>query len=161
MQVGEVQCAKIILAEDNADDEALAIRALRKTGVPIAVQVAHDGDRALELLGLKEGGDDTPSLPRLVVLDVKMPKVGGIEVLRRIREDKRFDDVPVVMLTSSDEPVDVELCRKLGASSYIKKPVDYDEFVSTIAEVARHWLTGDQGIIAKLSSCLFTLAGIL
>jgi two-component system response regulator len=156
MQLKDRECAKVVLAEDSLDDEALALRALRQTDVPLAVQVAHDGDRALELLGLRHV-TDVPSLPKLIMLDIKMPKVGGVEVLRRVRQESRFEHVPVVMLTSSDEPVDIELCKTLGANGYVKKPVDFTEFLDTITEVAQYWLADRNGH-TEMPSCLFSLA---
>lgn len=158
MSVAAPLCAKVVLAEDSMDDEMLAMRAFRRAGVPVAVQVAHDGEGALEVLGLRSTDGEAPRPPRLVVLDVKMPKVAGPEVLRRIREDARYADVPVVMLSSSDEPADVELCRERGASGYLKKPVGFDEFIDAVHGVVQYWLSEDEG--AKTApDCLFDSGG--
>lgn len=136
----ESRIPSILLAEDSEDDRALAFRAMRKCGLPVAVQVATDGQRALALLS-----DPKAAIPSLVVLDVKMPRLSGIEVLGSIRDDARFDRVPVVMMTSSDEPTDIEVCRRLGADAYVRKPVDFEEYLGLVAEVAQFWLAHPRG----------------
>lgn len=138
--VDESRIPSILLAEDSEDDRALAFRAMRKCGLPVAVQVATDGQRALSLLS-----DPRAVIPALVVLDVKMPRLSGIEVLGAIRDDARFDGVPVVMMTSSDEPTDIEVCRRLGADAYVRKPVDFEEYLGLVAEVAQFWLAHSRG----------------
>lgn len=138
--IDDLRIPSILLAEDSEDDRALAFRAMRKCGVPVAVQVATDGQRALSLLS-----DPKAVVPALVVLDVKMPRLSGIEVLGAIRDDARFDQVPVVMMTSSDEPTDIEVCRRLGADAYVRKPVDFEEYLGLVAEVAQFWLAHPRG----------------
>ncbi|MGV3618999.1 MAG: response regulator [Fimbriimonas sp.] len=145
--------ASILLAEDSEDDRALAFRALRRCGIPVAVQVATDGQRALALLADRNSG-----LPALVVLDVKMPRLSGIEVLGAIRDDERYDRVPVVMMTSSDEPTDIEVCRRLGADAYMRKPVDFEEYLELVADVAQFWLTHPRGTADVPNSLLSSMA---
>ncbi len=119
--------SRILLVEDNPDDEMLTLRALRKSPLDLDVQVARDGAEALQLLGLN--GSTPPSLPSLVLLDIKLPKVSGIDVLRAIRRAPTTEGLPVVMLTSSDEPSDVISASLLNVSRYVRKAVDYSEFV--------------------------------
>lgn len=151
--INELRIPSILLAEDSEDDRALAFRAMRKCGVPVAVQVATDGQRALSLLA-----DPRAVVPALVVLDVKMPRLSGIEVLGAIRDDARFDRVPVVMMTSSDEPTDIEVCRRLGADAYVRKPVDFEEYLGLVAEVAQFWLAHPRGSRGGPVSLLDTVA---
>jgi len=126
--------ATILLVEDNPDDEALTVLALRsKTAAN--VEVAHDGQEAINYL-VNDGKD----LPRLVLLDLKLPKVDGLEVLRRIRDDERTRLVPVVILTSFNAPTDVAASYRLGANSYVRKPVDFDEFSETVRQLGSYWL---------------------
>jgi CheY-like chemotaxis protein len=126
--------ATILLVEDNPDDEALTVLALRsKTAAN--VEVAHDGQEAINYL-VNDGKD----LPRLVLLDLKLPKVDGLEVLRRIRDDERTRLVPVVILTSFNAPSDVAASYRLGANSYVRKPVDFDEFSETVRQLGSYWL---------------------
>ena len=155
--VDESRIPSILLAEDSEDDRALAFRAMRKCGIPVAVQVATDGQRALTLLS-----DPRAVVPALVVLDVKMPRLSGIDVLGAIRDEARFDQVPVVMMTSSDEPTDIEVCRRLGADAYVRKPVDFEEYLGLVAEVAQFWLAhprGSQGGPVSLLDAVATPRG--
>lgn len=142
----------ILLVEDNADDEALSLRALRSCRVEHAVVVARDGEQALKLLADFEGPGDANSgmQPALVLLDLKLPKLDGAEVLRSLRADTRTADIPVVILTSSDEEHDIERCYRLGANSYVRKPVDYDEFVKGVQRMAEYWL--QLNVAPKLAS---------
>ena len=123
----------ILLVEDNPDDEALTVMALR--GVPATLEVARDGQEAMDYLT-----NDGKALPRLVLLDLKLPKVDGLEVLRRIREDDRTRLTPVVVLTSSNAPNDVVASYRLGANSYVCKPVNFDQFSETIRQLGTYWL---------------------
>jgi two-component system response regulator len=116
----------ILLVEDNADDRALTVRAFRDLDYEIVT--AADGAAGLELLQ----GKDAKRLPAVVLLDLKLPKIGGLEVLRRIRTDPRTASIPVVMLTSSKEEPDLSASFKAGANSYIRKPVDLDRFVKAV-----------------------------
>jgi two-component system, response regulator len=135
----------ILLVEDNPDDEALTLRAMRKQ-VPHPVTVARDGAEALEyLFGTgRHSGRDHSIRPLLVLLDLKLPKVNGLEVLRRIREDARTKSLPVVVFTSSTEEQDILDSYRLGANSYIRKPVDYAQFCDHLKQVMNYWLCVNQ-----------------
>ena len=132
----------ILLVEDDPDHEVLALRALRENNIANEVVVAHDGAEALDyLLGAsRDGGTTSLALPQVVVLDLKLPKVGGLEVLRRVRADERTKLLPVVILTSSDEERDMIAGYSLGANSYVRKPVDFDEFVDATRQLGLYWL---------------------
>lgn len=132
----------ILLVEDNADDELLALRALKKTDVPNDVVVTRDGQEALDyIFGQgKYQGRDIRLLPKVVFLDLKLPKLDGLEVLRKIRQDERTKRLPVVLLTSSDEVQDMMAGYDIGVNSYINKPVDFDEFVSQVKLLGQYWL---------------------
>jgi len=137
----------ILLVEDNRDDEALTLRALRKNRITNEVIVVRDGAEALEYLfgtGRYEGRDTT-AVPDLILLDLKLPKVDGLEVLRRLRADKGTRPLPVVILTSSTEEQDVLKGYGLGANSYIRKPVDFDEFMKAARQLGVYWLLLNQG----------------
>jgi len=128
----------ILLVEDNADHEALTLRALRKQNVANHVKVARDGAEALDALFAADARKRP--LPDLILLDLKLPKVDGLEVLRRLRNDHRTRMVPVVVLTSSDEEHDIVESYQLGANSYIRKPVDFDSFVEATRQLGLYWL---------------------
>lgn len=132
----------ILLVEDNPDDVDLTLRALKKSNVLNEVVVAGDGVEALDYLfatGTYSGRDSTV-MPEVVLLDLKLPKVDGLEVLRQIRADERTKLLPVVILTSSNEERDVVESYKLGANSYIRKPVDFDQFVESVRQLGLYWL---------------------
>ncbi len=132
----------ILLVEDNADDEALTIRAFRKSNVANDVVVAHDGVEALDYLfgsGAYSGREVT-DLPAVVMLDLKLPKIDGLEVLRRLRADERTRLTPVVILTSSREEGDVVSGYSLGANSYIRKPVNFEQFTEAVRQLGLYWL---------------------
>ncbi|MCC6862707.1 MAG: response regulator [Bryobacterales bacterium] len=132
----------ILLVEDNLDDEALALRAFRKGNIVNSVIVARDGFEALEQLFGSRSADNLPgSGPGLVLLDLKLPGLDGLEVLRRVRLDPRTQMLPVVIFTSSTEPRDVTAGYTLGCNSYVRKPVDFSEFVETVRLFARYWLS--------------------
>lgn len=126
----------IILVEDNRDDEALTLRALKKNNIANEIVTARDGARALEVLL----GPEAKAPPALVLLDLKLPKVDGLEVLSRLRADERTALVPVVILTSSKEDQDLITGYKLGANSYIRKPVDFNQFVEAVKQLGLYWL---------------------
>lgn len=129
----------ILLVEDNPDDEALTLRAFSKTGVKNPVVVARDGVEAIELLF---GTADTPAFqrPALVLLDLKLPRIDGLEVLRRIRADEKTTLTPVVILTTSNEPRDIQQAYQLGANGYVRKQIDYQAFVESIDIIIKYWL---------------------
>jgi len=128
----------ILLVEDNPDDEALAMRALAKTKVANEVVVARDGAEALRCLF--GDGQQLARLPDVILLDLKLPKVDGLEVLRRIRADQRTRFIPIVVLSSSDETKDVTESYRLGANSYIRKPVDFAQFTDVVRQLGSYWL---------------------
>ena len=128
----------ILLIEDNLDDEALTLRALKNNHIMNEVTVAHDGVEALDYF-FGTGASENP-LPALVLLDLKLPKVDGLEVLKRLRADPRTCLQPVVVLTSSREEQDVVDSYRLGANSYIRKPVDFGQFSEAIRQLGLYWL---------------------
>jgi len=132
----------ILLVEDNADDEALTLRALKKNNIKNDVVVAHDGVEALDyLLGAGGPAGRPPHpMPQVVLLDLKLPRVDGLEVLRRLRTDPRTRLLPVVILTSSKEERDLVSSYSLGANSYVRKPVDFAEFTEAIRQLGLYWL---------------------
>jgi len=134
-----VQDVEILLVEDNPEDLELALRALQRNKLANRIHVARDGAEALEFL--RNGGRQ---LPRVVLLDLKLPRVNGIQVLEAIRADERTRMLPVVVLTSSRESPDVRRCYELGVNSYIVKPVDFDAFVKAVAEVGLYWMLLNQ-----------------
>ena len=132
----------ILLVEDNRDDEELTIRALRKGNILNEIVVARDGAEALDFLA-GEGnykGRDLKNLPQVVLLDLKLPKVNGLEVLKKIRENKATQKLPVVMLTSSREESDILQSYTSGVNSYICKPVDMAQFTTAIQQLGMYWL---------------------
>jgi two-component system response regulator len=132
----------ILLVEDNPDDEALTLRAFKKNNILNPVVVVRDGAEALDLL-FRTGqyaSRPTEIFPQVVLLDLKLPKVDGLEVLRRIRADARTKLLPVVILTSSDEERDIAKSYSNGANSYIRKPVDFNEFMEAVKQIGVYWL---------------------
>ena len=132
----------ILLVEDNPDDEALTLRALRKNNIGNEIVVARDGVEALDFLfGTgKFAGRDVSIKPEVVLLDLMLPKVDGFEVLKRIREDPRTRLLSVVILTSSKEQQDIVHGYNLGANSYVRKPVDFQQFVDAVRQLGLYWL---------------------
>ncbi len=124
---------RILIVEDNPDDESLTQRGLRKADAEIVV--AHDGALALEALAAMD------RLPDLVLLDLKLPKIDGSEVLRQLRNDARTSRLCVVVFTSSSEPADIARCYALGCNSYVIKPVTYEDYIETVRGIAAYWLT--------------------
>ena len=136
----------ILLVEDNPDDEALTLRAFKKHNITNEVVVAHDGAEALEyLFGTgRYAGRDLEVMPQLILLDLKLPKVDGLEVLGQIRADDRTRLLPVVVLTSSTEERDLVESYRLGANSYVRKPVDFTQFVEAARQLGLYWLLMNQ-----------------
>ena len=135
----------ILLVEDNPDHEALALRALSKHNTAANIKVARDGAEALAVLL----GPATDAIPDLVLLDLQLPGVDGLEVLKRIRADARTRFIPVVVLTSSDEERDIVSSYSLGANSYIRKPVDFESFMDATRQLGLYWLELNQPAPAK------------
>jgi len=136
----------ILLVEDNPDDETLMLRALKKNKIANEIVVAHDGIEALEYL-FAEGNfsnRDIEELPQLILLDLKLPKLDGLEVLRRIRNDERTKLIPVVILTTSTEQRDLIEGYQLGANSYVQKPVDFYDFMEATRQLGLYWLVLNQ-----------------
>jgi CheY-like chemotaxis protein len=132
----------ILLVEDNPDDEALMLRALNKNRIANEVIVTRDGAEALDYLfatGVYEGRD-LNHMPQLMLLDLKLPKISGLEVLQRLRNDERTKYIPVVVLTSSSEERDIISSYDLGANSYVQKPVDFNEFMEATKQLGSYWL---------------------
>lgn len=131
----------ILLVEDNPDDEALTLHALESNKIGNLVQVARNGVEALDYLFRTGPHAGTQAeLPTVVLLDIKLPKIDGLEVLRRIRADERTRLLPVVLLTSSDEEEDRLRGYALGANSYVRKPVDFDDFIQAAGQLGLYWL---------------------
>ena len=127
----------ILLVEDNADDEQLTLRAMRQSDIPNIIRVARDGAEAIDKLF----GPGQDRLPDLVLLDLKLPKVNGLEVLQKIRSEEKTKSLPVVILTSSDEERDIVDSYEFGANSYIRKPVDFDQFIDAVRQLGLYWLS--------------------
>ena len=136
----------ILLVEDNPSDEKLTLRAFRKSNIANEIIVARDGVEALDYLfgtGSYEGRDITQQ-PQIILLDLQLPKINGLEVLRRIREDERTKLIPVIILSTSDEQKDRLQSYQLYANSYIRKPVDLNEFVEVVKQIGLYWLILNQ-----------------
>jgi CheY-like chemotaxis protein len=137
---------EILFVEDSKDDALLTIRALNKSGFTNKLHHVINGAEALDFLyckGIYEGRNPKQH-PKLILLDLKMPKVSGMEVLEKVKSDPNLKSIPVVMLTSSKEGPDVERCFELGANSYIVKPVDSDNFFNAIKEIGMYWMVLSQ-----------------
>jgi two-component system response regulator len=142
----EASVVEILLVEDTPEDLELALRALRKANLVNRVEVARDGVEAVEFI-FGEGphaGRKIEDGPSVILLDLKLPRMDGLEVLRRIKSDPRTKSIPVVVLTSSKEQSDVVESYKLGANSYIVKPVNFDRFVAAVQELGLYWLLLNQ-----------------
>ncbi|MCI0550122.1 MAG: response regulator [Anaerolineae bacterium] len=136
----------ILLVEDNPDDEALTLRALKKHNIGNKVLVVRDGAEALDFLFCTGAyADRDPNdMPQVTLLDLKLPKVDGLEVLRRLRADKRTRLLPIVILTSSNEERDLFESYRNGANSYVRKPVDFNQFLEAVRELGLYWLVLNQ-----------------
>ena len=137
---------EVLLVEDNASDAEMTIRALKKNNLVNKLLHLKDGAEALDFI-FAEGeysGRQMENIPKVILLDLKMPKVSGIEVLRRIKTDERTRKIPVVVLTSSKEDPDIQACYALGVNSYVVKPVDFNEFQKAISELGLFWMIINQ-----------------
>lgn len=144
--MSETTSVEILLVEDNAQDLELAQRALRKANLTNLIQVARDGAQALEFL-FGEGahaGRKIQDTPKVILLDLKLPKIDGLQVLRRIKSDPRTKAIPVVVLTSSQEQNDVVESYQLGVNSYIVKPVNFERFAEAVKQLGMYWLLLNQ-----------------
>lgn len=132
----------LLLVEDNPEDEMLALRALRKALPSTRIDVARDGQQALDYLFKTNAyaGREGPDLPAVVLLDISLPRLSGLEVLERLRADRRTASLPVVMLTSSDEPRDRARSYALGCNSFVQKPVEFAAHADTLARLGMYWL---------------------
>ena len=127
----------ILLVEDNPLDIDLTIRAFKKRNLANPIEVARDGEEALALIPRWEAGEQTPLI---ILLDLKLPRVNGLEVLQVVKEHPKFKVIPVIVLTSSSEDKDIATAYQLGANSYIVKPVDFDKFITVASEIEIYWL---------------------
>lgn len=133
---------EILLAEDNPNDAELTIRTLKKHQLADKLLWVKDGAEALDFLFATGAyaGRNTTRTPKAVLLDLKMPKVDGLEVLQRIKGDERTRDIPVIVLTSSNQDQDIETCYHLGVNSFVSKPVNFEDFVETVSKLGLYWL---------------------
>jgi len=131
----------ILLVEDNPHDVELTLRALRKHHLANKVHVAKDGVEALDFIfATGPFAGESPNRLKVILLDLKLPKVSGLEVLQKLKSDQRTKSIPVVVMTSSNEDRDIQECYKLGVNSYVVKPVEFDAFAKTVAELGFYWL---------------------
>ena len=137
---------QILLVEDNSSDAEMTIRALKQNNLDNMLLHVKDGAAALDYMfgEGKYAGRRVEDTPKVILLDLKMPKVNGIEVLKKIRSDERTRRVPVVVLTSSKEDPDIEICYDLGANSYVVKPVEFDKFQQAVSELGIYWMIVNQ-----------------
>jgi two-component system response regulator len=143
MQINEIE---ILLVEDNPNDAELTIRALKKNKIANSLLHLKDGAEALDFIFATGAfaGRNTNTKPKVILLDLKMPKIGGIEVLTRLKSNELTKDIPIVVLTSSKEDPDVKSCYNLGVNSYIVKPVGFENFTKAISELGMYWLLLNQ-----------------
>lgn len=143
--MNDFQQVEILLAEDSAADAEMTMRTLRKRGIANRVVWVKDGVEALEYLFSEGAWASRPDgNPKLVLLDLKMPRMDGLQVLQRMKQDARTQTIPVVMMTSSREEGDMFASYKLGVNSFVVKPVDFDSFAETVAEVGMYWMITNQ-----------------
>jgi CheY-like chemotaxis protein len=134
------QSAEILLVEDNPNDVTLTLHAFKTANLANTIHVARDGVEALDFLFGSGDDEQAPKRPRVVLLDLKLPKIDGHEVLKRIKGDPRTCGIPVVVLTSSSEERDVMRTYDVGANSYIVKPVDFEQFTESVRDIGKYWL---------------------
>lgn len=144
--MSETNAVEILLVEDTPSDLELALRALRKANLGNRIEIARDGAEALDFIFCQGvyAGRRMDAGPKLILLDLKLPKIDGLEVLRRIKSDPRTTMIPVVVVTSSNEPNDVKESYKLGVNSYIVKPVNFERFAEAVQKVGMYWLLLNQ-----------------
>jgi len=144
--VDHTQAVDVLLVEDNPQDRELTIRALKQSNLANHLVAVEDGAEALDLVfgRGKYAGRSTAPVPRVVLLDLKLPKVDGLEVLRVLKQDERTRAIPVVVVTSSKEDPDIKTAYALGANSYVVKPVDFDAFVEAVSRLGLYWLLVNQ-----------------
>jgi two-component system response regulator len=144
--VNDFETIDILLIEDNPNDAELTVRALKKHHLANRIYVAEDGAQALDILFArgKYSPRESAVLPKIVLLDLKLPKIGGLEVLREIKSDERTKKVPVVVVTSSCEDPDIKEAYNLGANSYVVKPVDFEQFFEAMGNLGLYWLLVNQ-----------------
>ena len=137
---------EILLVEDNPADIELTLRALKKNNIANRIEVVSDGEQALDFIFAKGkySQRDIKRNPKLILLDLKLPKIGGLEILKEIKSNSHTKMIPVVMLTSSNEEKDIIESYKLGANSYIVKPVDFDKFIVSVNDIGMYWLLVNQ-----------------
>jgi two-component system response regulator len=142
MQIMDNKIVDIVLIEDNPFEAELAIRSLKKYNFANNLLHIDDGAEALDFIygRGKYVGEDLSRKPKLILLDIKLPKIDGIEILRQLKANEKTRTIPVVMLTSSQENQDIKKCYELGANSYIVKPVDFDSFAKAVAELGMYWM---------------------
>jgi two-component system response regulator len=142
----DVQEVELLIVEDNDQDLELALRALKKAKFSNHIQIARDGIEALDYIFCENSHRDRKidNQPKLVLLDLKLPKVSGIDVLERIKSDPRTKEIPVVVLTSSNQDRDIEYCYQVGVNSYIVKPVDFERFAIAVRDLGMYWLLLNQ-----------------
>ncbi len=140
----------ILLIEDNPDDEALTLRAFNKLQIANPVVITRDGVEAVDYLFCTGAYAERnkSEIPAIILLDLKLPRIDGLEVLRRIRADSRTALLPVIVLSTSTEPRDIQQAYLLGANSYIRKPVDYNDFTHAVSTLATYWLTLNEAALA-------------
>ena len=131
----------VLVVEDYPDDEALTLRALRKCGLPVRITIARDGAEAVEIISGDLHSVGLDEAPRLLLLDLKLPKMGGLEVLQAVRANPKTASMPVVCLTSSDEITDTDRAYGLGANSFVRKPIDFEEYLQVVCKAAEYWLS--------------------
>jgi two-component system, response regulator len=132
---------EILLVEDNMNDAELTIRALRKNNFANNIVHLKDGAEALDYIFKKgEYENQDINMPKVILLDLNMPKIGGIQVLEKIKADPKTKTIPVVVLTSSSEDPDIKKCYELGVNSYVTKPVDFEDFMKAVSELGLYWL---------------------
>jgi len=144
--MNKTDIVELLLVEDNPQDLELTLRALKKANLANSIKIARDGAEALEFLfGSAEHMDRRiENSPSIILLDLKLPKVDGLEVLKHIKADPRTQSIPVIILTSSREQIDISECYKLGANSYIVKPVDFEGFATAVRDLGFYWLLLNQ-----------------